>query len=104
MLHLFYPAIPVPIIKHTINYFAQSTLAHGRLNWGQIQSIFRSFDTDGNALLSFEELEAGFRREGLADKWGLYSAEIQRFDFNSDGELSMDEFLMFMSVVDSCAL
>ena len=105
LLQALYPSIPHDVIGRYIHYydFEQDPKKRKQLSRAQIRNIFCSYDTNGDGSLTEAELKAGLQEEGMDEAWELYSSEIKRFDFNGDSVLCMDEFIMWMGLIDNCA-
>ena len=63
----------------------------------KIQSLFASIDTDGDDLVSKDELKAALERWGMTSKYGksfdmFVDTEFSRLDQDTDGGVSLSEF------------
>ena len=104
LLRALWPAIPTEIVDRYIKYyeFGDEPLLRRHLSREQIQRIFTKYDRNGDGVLTRHELRDGLLAEGLDEAWDLYKSEVVRFDFNHDNGLSMDEFIMWMALLDDC--
>lgn len=65
---------------------------------------FRLLDDDGNKKLNLEEFTRGLEESGLEVSEDHISEIFQKFDTDSDGSVSVDEFLVGLRVGASISL
>ena len=75
-----------------------------RENGVALDAAFRHFDSDGDGLISIDELEQGLLDLGIfsdiKDRKAQTAAMISKFDKNDDGNLSLKEFFRFLGLED----
>ncbi|CAL9135396.1 unnamed protein product [Musa textilis] len=58
----------------------------------ELESIFSTFDKDGDGFITVKELEESLRRLGLAVTDNEVTSMMERVDANGDGLIDLDEF------------